>query len=70
MDRAVRVEATAVAPSRPHFEDADGLVAWLRASRLTIEEFQRLPFYAWHEDDLAPLVREVTERQSGRLRAA
>ena len=61
-DLAIRVEAAAVPLSAPRLDDVDGFAAWLRASRFTLEEFQRLPFYAWHEDELAPLVRELTER--------
>jgi hypothetical protein len=32
---------------------------WLKASRLSVDEFRQLPVYQWHRDQLEPLVRAV-----------
>jgi hypothetical protein len=33
----------------------------LKASRLSVDEFKRLPFYEWHRDQLEPLTRALAD---------
>jgi hypothetical protein len=39
------------------FATEEEFAEWLKASRLTIDEFKRLPIYEWHRDQLEPLTR-------------
>jgi hypothetical protein len=49
----------------PRFELPFATVAefaeWLKASRLSVEEFKRLPVYEWHRDQLEPLMRALAD---------
>jgi hypothetical protein len=59
----VRVETqAAVAPAvKLPFAKEDEFAQWLKASRLSVDEFKRLPFYEWHRDQLEPLTRAVAD---------
>jgi hypothetical protein len=59
----VRIETqAAVAPAlRLPFATEEEFAQWLKASRLSVDEFRRLPFYEWHRDQLEPLTRAVAE---------
>jgi Zn-finger nucleic acid-binding protein len=56
---AVRVEVKAdvAPPLRLRFEDRAEFEEWLRASGLTLDEFETLPVYEWYREELEPLVR-------------
>ncbi len=58
----VRIETqAAVAPLvKFPFATAQEFAVWLSASALSVEEFQRLPVYESHRDQLEPLVRAVS----------
>ena len=57
----VRIETEAsVAPRvKLPFATPDEFSHWLAASALSVEEFQRLPVYESHRDQLEPLVRAL-----------
>jgi hypothetical protein len=57
----VRIETQAtVAPLvKFPFATPQEFSVWLRASALSVEEFQRLPVYESHRDQLEPLVKAV-----------
>jgi hypothetical protein len=59
----VRIETeTAVAPRlKLPFVTEEEFAQWLKASRLSVDEFKRLPFYEWHRDQLEPLTRAVAD---------
>jgi hypothetical protein len=59
----VRIETqAAVGPaSKLPFATEEELARWLKASRLSVEEFKRLPAYEWHRDQLEPLLRAVAD---------
>lgn len=59
----VRLETeAAVAPLvKLPFGTPDEFSHWLAASALSVEEFQRLPVYESHRDQLEPLVRALVE---------
>jgi hypothetical protein len=58
----VRIETQAVvAPLvKFPFATAEEFSLWLSASALSVEEFQRLPVYESHREQLEPLVRAVS----------
>jgi hypothetical protein len=58
----VRIETqAAVAPAlRLPFATEEEFAQWLKASRLSVDEFKRLPFYEWHRDQLEPLTKVVS----------
>lgn len=58
----VRIETqAAVAPLvKFPFATAQEFSVWLSASALSVEEFQRLPVYESHRDQLEPLVKAVS----------
>ncbi len=62
----VRIETqAAVAPRvRFPFATAEEFSLWLRASALSVEEFQRLPVYESHRAQLEPLVRALRPDRS------
>jgi hypothetical protein len=43
------------------FATKEEFAQWLKASRLSVEEFRRLPAYEWHRDQLEPLMEAVAE---------
>jgi hypothetical protein len=43
------------------FGTVEEFAQWLRASRLSVDEFKRLPVYEWHRDQLEPLTRAVAD---------
>lgn len=59
----VRIATQAeVAPSlKLPFATEEEFAQWLKASRLSVDEFKRLPFYEWHRDQLEPLTRAVAD---------
>jgi hypothetical protein len=63
----VRIQTrAAVAPAfKLPFATAEEFSSWLKASRLSVDEFQRLPAYEWHRDQLEPLVRAVANDAEG-----
>jgi hypothetical protein len=63
----VRIETqAAVAPLMKFpFATAEEFTLWLRASALSVEEFQRLPVYESHRDQLEPLVRTLAGSAEG-----
>ena len=64
LDIRVEVQAAAVPPLKLHFPSPDTLADWLRASGLTLREFECLPVYDWYRDEFEPLVAALRERQS------
>jgi hypothetical protein len=64
LDIRVEVQAAAVPPLKLHFPSPDALADWLRASGLTLREFERLPVYDWYRDEFEPLIDALRERQS------
>jgi hypothetical protein len=59
----VRIETQAtVAPRwKLPFATEEEFAQWLKASRLSVDEFKRLPVYEWHRDQLEPLTRAVAD---------
>ena len=57
----VETEAEVATPFVPPFTSEQEFERWLKASRLTVEEVKRLPFYEWHRDQLEPLTRALGE---------
>jgi hypothetical protein len=44
------------------FATVEEFATWLKASRLSVDEFRRMPAYEWHRDQLEPFVRTVADR--------
>jgi hypothetical protein len=61
----VEVKAAVVSPLRLRFDSRAGFEEWLRASSLTLDEFETLPVYEWHREELEPLVRASREARIG-----
>jgi hypothetical protein len=57
----IETEAEVAPPFKPSFGTQKEFAAWLKASRLSVDEFRRLPFYEWHRDQLEPLTRTVAD---------
>jgi len=59
----VRIETqAAVAPlMRLPFATEGEFAQWLKASRFSVDEFKRLPFFEWHRDQLEPLTRGLAD---------
>jgi hypothetical protein len=55
----VQADVQLVPPLRLHFATADELAAWLKASNLSVEEFERLPAYRLHRDHFEPLLKSL-----------
>jgi hypothetical protein len=53
----VEVKTAVVSPLRLSFDSRAAFEQWLRASGLTLDEFETLPVYEWHREELEPLVR-------------
>lgn len=62
----IRAEATVAPLVKLPFATAEEFSHWLAASALSVEEFQRLPVYESHRDQLEPFVRAVGAAGSGR----
>ena len=61
----VEVKAAVVPPLRLRFDSRAAFEEWLRVSGLTLDEFETLPVYEWHRDELEPLVRASREARIG-----
>jgi hypothetical protein len=63
----VRIESEAVVTPtmKLPFATVEEFSIWLRASALSVEEFQRLPVYESHRAQLEPLVRAVATSAEG-----
>ena len=57
----METQAAVAPPLKLPFASEEEFAQWLQASRLSIEEFKRLPVYEWHRDQLEPLTRAVAE---------
>jgi hypothetical protein len=57
LDVRVEVKAAAVPSLGLHFDGRAEFEEWLRASRLTLDEFETLPVFGWHAEELEPLVQ-------------
>jgi hypothetical protein len=57
----IETQATAAPASKLPFATEDEFVRWLKASRLSVDEFKRLPAYEWHREQLEPLLRAVAD---------
>jgi hypothetical protein len=59
----VRIESQAAVTPRTTlpFTNAEEFALWLKASSLSLDEFQRLPVYEWQRDQLEPLVRALAD---------
>ena len=57
----VRIQTQVAPPLRLPFATEEEFAQWLRASRLSVDEFRRLPFYEWHRDQLEPLTRAAAD---------
>jgi hypothetical protein len=55
----VQADVQLAPPLTLHFDTADELGAWLKASNLSVEEFERLPAYRLHRDLFAPLLQSL-----------
>jgi hypothetical protein len=63
----IETEAALAPPLKLPFTTAEEFARWLKASRLSVDEFKRLPFYEWHRDQLEPLTRAVPHDSEGEL---
>jgi hypothetical protein len=61
IDVRVETHAAVAPPMQLSFATADEFAQWLKASRLSFEEFKRLPLYEWHRDQLEPLTSAVVK---------
>jgi hypothetical protein len=63
----VRLETKAAVAPLVHlpFTTAEEFAHWLEASALSLEEFQQLPVYQSHRDQLEPLVRALAGSDGG-----
>jgi hypothetical protein len=61
----IQTRAAVAPPLKQPVATAEEFSGWLKASRLSVEEFQRLPAYEWHRDQLEPLVKTVTDDTEG-----
>ena len=57
LDVRVEVKAAVVSSLRLRFETRTAFEEWLRASGLSLDEFETLPVYEWYREELEPLVR-------------
>ena len=53
----LETQAAVAPPLRLAFASVAEFALWLKASRLSVDEFRRLPVYEWHRDQLEPPVR-------------
>jgi hypothetical protein len=61
----LQAHAAVAPPAKLPFASADEFALWLKASALSVEEFQRLPVYEWHRDQLEPLVKALADAGDG-----
>ena len=59
IDVRIETQATVVPSLKLAFASLAEFAQWLKASRLSVDEFRQLPVYQWHRDQLEPLVRAV-----------
>jgi hypothetical protein len=57
----IETQAAVVPPLRLAFATVEEFAQWLRASRISVDEFRRLPVYEWHRDQLEPLTRALAD---------
>jgi hypothetical protein len=57
----IETQAAVAPPLRLPFATEEEFAQWLKASRFSVDEFRRLPFYEWHRDQLEPLTRAVAD---------
>jgi hypothetical protein len=57
----IETQAAVAPPLRLPFATEEEFAQWLKASRFSVDEFKRLPFYEWHRDQLEPLTRAVAD---------
>src|SRR5436190_3977475 len=57
----IETQAALAPPVRLPFATEEEFAQWLKASRFSVDEFRRLPFYEWHRDHLEPLTRAVAD---------
>jgi hypothetical protein len=55
------IRAAVAPPLKLSFGSVAEFAQWLKASRLSVDEFRKLPVYEWHRDQLEPLVRAVAD---------
>ena len=55
----VETQATVAPPLKLSFSGVAEFAQWLKASRLSVDEFRQLPVYEWHRDQLEPLANAV-----------
>jgi hypothetical protein len=61
----VDVKTAVVSPLRLRFDSRAAFEQWLRASGLTLDEFETLPVYEWYREELEPLVRASRDARDG-----
>jgi hypothetical protein len=61
----IATQAAVALPLKLSFATEEEFAQWLRASRLSVDEFRRLPFYEWHRGQLEPLTRAMAEDAEG-----
>jgi hypothetical protein len=59
IDVRIETQATVVPSLKLAFASVAEFAQWLKASRLSVDEFRQLPVYQWHRDRLEPLVSAV-----------
>jgi hypothetical protein len=55
----IETQAAVAPPLKLSFSSVAEFAQWLKASRLSVDEFRQLPVYDWHCDQLEPLARAV-----------
>jgi hypothetical protein len=55
----IETQAAVAPPLKLSFSSVAEFAQWLKASRLSVDEFRQLPVYEWHRDQLGPLARAV-----------
>ena len=57
----IETQAAVAPPLKLAFATKEEFARWLKASRLSVDEFRQLPVYEWHRDQLEPLTKAVAE---------
>jgi hypothetical protein len=57
----IETQATIAPLFKLPFATVEEFAQWLKASRLSVEEFKRLPAYEWHRDQLEPWTRALAD---------
>jgi hypothetical protein len=55
----IQTQAAVAPPLKLSFSTVAEFAQWLKASRLSVDEFRQLPIYEWHRDQLEPLASAV-----------